>query len=124
MSSNYRELKKKWYAKLKNSGFEDIERNEDLLKRPSSVVFGDYRKIAFGIAKFEYYQMAARFLNEHDFKNNRERIIWEYHANGISIRNIVKLLKKVRIKTYRRAVWNIITRLRATMKDQYMVQDE
>ena len=119
--NQFNKLKAKWYKKLKASGFEDIELRHNNLKNRESL-FSDTRMISRFQAKQVYYQLATRFLNEYTFKNNRERIIWEYHANGISVRNIVKLLKKVRIKTYRRAVWVIIDNLRNSMKQKYMVK--
>lgn len=66
--------------------------------------------------------MATKFLNDYKFETNRERIIWEYHTEGISVRDIVKLLKKARLKrVYRRIVWETISKLENTMKKMYML---
>ncbi len=69
--------------------------------------------------------MAESFLNDYKFESRVERIIWEYHANGISIRDIVKLLQKVRIKRHKEQVNAVIMFLRAAMKKMYTnVYDE
>ncbi len=111
--SQFKKLQAKWYKKLKAEGFRDIE-----VVEPTTRVYGSQVTIE---AKQYYYQIANRFLTEHIFENKRDKIIWEYHANGMSIRNIVKTLKKVRIKTYRRAVWETVSKLRKIMKEKYLV---
>lgn len=133
--AEYKKLQKKWYKKLKETksseypnGFNDIERNEDLLK-DWALKFGDDRRLGNTSqitrdAKQQYYQLANQFLNEHAFDSNKEKTIWEYHSNGLSIRNIVKTLKKVRIRTHKNAVHAIIAKLRKIMKQKYMVLSE
>jgi hypothetical protein len=144
MSDDYEKLKKKWYAKLaktkdKNGEtFEDIEKNEyDFKPHQSSAIFtrtsgrsqSSLTPVAME-AKRDYYIMAEHFLNEHEFESRIERIIWEYHSNAISIRDIVKILNKVNSKRaygnkiYRDRVWNIINKLEALMFKKYLVQGE
>jgi hypothetical protein len=112
----------KWYAKLKRDGFDDIESDEDNLKVWSTIFFKKH-SIEQIQAKQAYYQMATNFLNDYKFNNNRERIIWEYHANGISLRDIGKVLKKAKIKkaTNRTDVWKVVKRLKLIMYDMYMI---
>lgn len=110
-----------WYSKLKKTGFKDIEQDEYHLK------FWDTgrlnRKDPNMINSTQsYYTMAEHFLNDHTFDNNSDRIIWEYHANGISARNITKTLNKVRkVKTNRTTVLQILKKLRDKMKLLYNV---
>lgn len=110
-----------WYKKLKRSGFEDIEMNETQLKRYSTD-FNTVTVVRTYEAKTEYYSMARRFLNSFQFETPRERIIWEYHSNAISCRNIAKILNKIsRKKTNKDLVNIIIKRLTKEMKKLYLV---
>lgn len=87
------DLRDKWYTKLANQGFEDIEDvhspNEMLLAWHASDLprrMTDNRHVA----TVAYYEAARDMLNWYTFKNRQERRIWELHAEGISIREIVK----------------------------------
>lgn len=117
-------LKDKWYGKLDKDEFNDIESDEDNLKVWSSFLFGKNRAGSqFGGWQFkaEYYYMASQFLEQYKFDNNRDKIIWDYHSNGISIAEIAKTLKKVKIKTTINIVQKTIIRLKLKMYDMYMV---
>lgn len=101
---NYEALKKIWYDKLEEeyksgkSDFYDIERHESTYRtyrHSSSNKYGKFSK-EWQDSKVEYYGMATRFLNEYEFTTELEHVIWEYHTNGISIRDITKLLNNVR----------------------------
>ncbi len=110
----YKELKAIWYKKLEKSGFEDIESDEDHLK--SWTADRVKKHIHTWREREQYYYMATEFLDTYKFETPLEKTIWEYHANGISVRDIVILLSKVRIKTNRDAVWLTIRRLVNRMK--------
>jgi hypothetical protein len=116
----FQELQTKWYEKLEKSGFKDIEKKHvGEMNWPSDFV-RESRMIGWQ-AKQEYYRMAEHFLTEHKFKNRLERIIWEYHANGISVRNIVVTLQKVKVKGLdRNVVWKIVNKLETIMKKKYL----
>lgn len=131
----YNTLRDKWYQKLEKvkddvypEGFTDIERDEDTLKVYSSDKFGARRPGHSDTlnqgggwqVKAAYYSMAERYLNEYPFETRREAVIWEYHANAISVRDIVKLLKKVRIQMKRTAVWELIKKHKVKMFELYM----
>jgi len=126
---SYAELRKKWYKKLERSGFEDQEINDYALKNPSYRYSHMDRRREYTMeqariywaSKHEYYYLANQFLHQYKFASVRERNIWEYHSNGISIRGIVKVLNKLPSKkTNRDAVFEIIKRLANTMKDMYL----
>jgi hypothetical protein len=112
-------LKKIWYKKLKKSGFEDIERDEYSLKyTTSNALFSKHGRIRTGthVMIQEYYYMAEHFLNSYTFASERDRVIWNYHTNGLSNDNIAKTLKKARIKKCGRwTVWRIINELKEIM---------
>jgi len=130
-----RQLKEIWYKKLKDKGFKDIEQDEYNLKRWSSEFVRhnhniDNKEISVRPknsrqkkdefeGKRDYYYYAEHFLNDYKFKSERDRIIWEYHINGISAPNISKLLKKVKINISITTVRVITKKLRKTMKEFY-----
>lgn len=123
-AESFADIQKKWYAKLKKSGFEDAERPEGdrfALKNPSEackrdIVIKDY------YAKLEYYSMARKFIHDYKFESNLEKVIWEYHSEGVSVRNIAKLLKKVKVmKPNKDNVALIVARLADEMKKMYLV---
>lgn len=120
---NYQKLKAEWYAKLKKSGFEDIEGDEDNLKIWSSTYFAHKLRTTHSgswQAKASYYSMAERFLQEYKFESNLDYAVWEYHANGISVRDITATLKKANVKTNRHYVWLIVRKLENEMKKAYL----
>lgn len=113
-NKEFAKLKSKWYGKLKKSGFQDIEKNEYDLVDKSYIFSRDYDPDKFR-AKEEYYRMAEEFLTNYHFQDNTDRFIWSQHAEGTSIRDIVKLLKVKRIKSYKFKVHAAINRLQRLM---------
>lgn len=108
---DYQSLKEVWYKKLERSGFEDIEKDELNLKQYSSR-FNQDAVVRNWYAKREYYSMAGQFLHTYKFGSNLEKVIWEYHTESISVRNIAKLLNKTKVtKTNKDKVLAVITKL-------------
>lgn len=120
----FKKLQEKWYSKLAKAGFEDVETKAGSLRNTSkSGGVIDKRRVTWE-SQAEYYYLAGTFLNEHTFKDEFERIIWEYHSLGLSIRNIVMTLNKVRRKkTDRQTVWEIVKPLREEMLRRYKVKE-
>lgn len=122
-NKNLKKIQKEWYAKLKDQGFTDIERDENTLHSYSTVFTRQQNTVHNGGWEFKeaYYRMAAHFLNDHEFKTLRERVIWEYHAEGISCRNISKLLKDAKLSsTCYVTIFKVMKRLRQEMLCLYM----
>ena len=121
---NYEELRDTWYKKLKDSGFEDIEQDEDTLKRWDSHYFTKRRNLTESggwQAKAAYYSMAGRFLNEYKFDTPLEQAVWEYHANGLGRRDISKILKAAKLtKLSHASIGIIIYKLKMKMYDMYL----
>lgn len=120
------ELKDKWYKKLAKSGFEDIEDKDHNLKKFHKNFFSSVPK-ELRTAKASYYQMAENFLGDYRFTDNIEKVIWDYHSNGISVREISMLLKKAKVRSFipkKSAIWLIIKRLRSSMYSMYLRGDE
>lgn len=117
----FNQLQDKWYDKLKKSGFEDLEYKNGSIRscKPSTARQKDP---SLRQATEEYYYMATHFLNDNKFENRLDQIIWEYHTNGISIRDIASTLNKTRRrhKFTKYAVEDVINRLVAQMKAKYL----
>lgn len=96
---SYQALKAEWDAKLKDSGFEDIEDSKERLKTP------DRRLISFGNREtlLNYYLALDSYLNTKTDLPDRDRRILELHSAGIH-------LKQIALKTevpYRTVKWLI-----------------
>lgn len=111
-SKNFKNLQVKWYSKLKKSGFEDQEHDEEHLKQYSGKTGIKDDQLRSGLTalgetyKYNYYLKAREFLDTFKFKNKTERKMWELHSEGIGIRVIAN-----KLKTYRRKVHETLQRL-------------
>lgn len=115
--ASYKKLKARWYAKLAAEGFNDIETAAGDLKQGSNRIAVREKSPIVLQAKAEYYQMAYGFLNSYRFDSHIDRIIWEYHSNGLSARSISKILtaaKVIKTKNHT-SIWQIVKRLRNIM---------
>lgn len=100
-AKSFKSLQTEWYKKLKDSGFNDIEQDEDNLTQWSSskIYRGQNNGASFEDAMLkremttEYYRLAGQFLHEHVFKNDKEKLIWRLHSEGLSLRDISATLK-------------------------------
>lgn len=86
---SFKALKDKWYGRLKEKGFTDIERDEEYLQSPSTR-FSRGENLDYDKSKEEYYRLAGHFLHDHRFVNDTERRVWELHSNGMSADEIAK----------------------------------
>lgn len=119
MDNKTKKLQKIWYKKLKSSGFNDLEHADGTMNSSSMVTHTWKTPLQIEVAT-AYYELANRFLNEYEFQSEIDRSIWEYHSNGISYRNIVKLLNKVNIRLKKDSIWRKISSLRSKMKARYL----
>lgn len=118
-SKEFKDLKDKWYKKAAKSGFKDIEQDEDNLIVWASHLFrATYDATKFQ-AKEEYYRAAGHFLHDYEFDSKRDRLVWEKHAEGLSIAKIVKELKKKNRKIHKMLVHEIIKRLASEMTSKW-----
>lgn len=83
----FEKLQRFCYQQLEASGFEDIEDESQRLKAHSQRFALNFTPESFE-AKAEYFRLAGQFLHEHSFKNDRDRLIWELHSQGLSTREI------------------------------------
>ncbi len=124
-SKDFLKLQREWDAKLAESGFEDIEQRrndqrdgecrEDKLKLWSSSFYGLHDNELLRDAQESYYRLAGQFLYDYPFKDKHDRLVWELHAGGMSRRNILKELKRRKVKTYTSKVQYAIERLAKEM---------
>ena len=96
----FRELRKEWYKRLDDSGFNDIERSgkrrQDLfneysgiLQKPLSVIRHKYNIFT------QYYYEIASFLSQNaTFLPRIDRKILELHGDGHTIQHISNYLRK------------------------------
>lgn len=131
LSAKDKKLQAQWYKRLAKEGFEDIEQDEDNLKRWDSMYFisrhtnfkgrgaGGAKDAKFSAIQFEsrqeYYQLAGAFLHEHEFETDKERLIWELHASGENLIDIYRTLKKMNKKVYLEGIDKTIKRLSEAM---------
>jgi hypothetical protein len=118
--TEYERIRDVWYKKLKDEGFEDIEHADGSINSGMPRSFGwndaDLRQLTQ-----DYYCMANHFLNEYEFESELEKTMWDYHTNGLSIRNITKILNDAKVtETNRIRVWKTIKKLEDIMKSLYL----
>lgn len=129
---DFNKLKKHWYAKLAKSGFKDIE---DFNNPDGKLIGGSHYPLRQGEeiqrpsgyeAKRDYYYLGNQFLLTHDFKTEIHRTIWQYHVEGISVRDIAEILHTTKIPKVRKidkmTVWNIIAKYRLLMKKEMKIK--
>lgn len=92
-----KQLQKKWYKKLKDTGFNDIEDTDsvnEMLKTWDSHYFIYVTTPEQFQARSDYYDRCSTFLNEHKFLTKLDKKIWELHSEGIPLRTAAKQVNK------------------------------
>lgn len=118
--TSFEELQALWYKKLKKSGFDDIEQAGGTANRTTT------RSINFLDPELRdtiesYYRMCHHFLNEYKFTTALEKAIWQYHSDGLSIRDVADTLRKLRRKKISKTkVGAIVKDLETIMKSRYL----
>lgn len=121
-TKEFKDLEKEWYDKLAKDGFKDLERQdrvgkkEERLKNGSVEIIQDRYTLEQFKIKEEYYRVAGQFLHNNKFKCSLDRLVWSLHSEGMSIRNIIKKLKKKGRTAYKDLIHGIIKRLADEMK--------
>lgn len=85
------DLKRSWYTKLEAVGFNDIEKNQT-----SAIAELNYRKNFKTTDTFEitrtYYDWARSKLSDSKFQDRKDKLIWKYHSEGFSRREIAPIV--------------------------------
>lgn len=108
---NLRALQKKWYKKLRDEGFVDIE--HPIHQHTESRYSTWYIPIKYAPETIEatqrYYELAGQLLFEYKFKTPKDKKIWALHSAGISYKDIsVELdvsVRKVQYLVEKLAKW-------------------
>lgn len=100
-----------WDKRLRDSGFQDAEKNGELIQWDSHYFHARYTPDEFQ-AKQEYYQWAEALTHTHPFKSETDRHIWKLHAEGMSVREIARKLKARGVQTHKDHVARTIVRIR------------
>jgi len=88
-AKQFKQLQAKWYAKLSKSGFEDIEANDNKLKRYDAEYFLS-TSVDKAMETLQYYKQCEEFLREHNFFSKSDRGIWRLHCTGMTEEEIAK----------------------------------
>lgn len=94
MKKPTKKLQDQWNRKLAKAGFVDAENRENgMLKKWHSF----YYQARFTPESFEerrrYFELATAWLNDGTFETGRHKTAWAHHCEGLSYREIAKLMK-------------------------------
>jgi phosphopantothenoylcysteine synthetase/decarboxylase len=93
----YKKLKSRWYKKLRDSGFNDIENEDGSLKAEV-----DPRTVANAMntkeSRVEYYEKATEFLATYKGFTAEQRKIWSLHCTGLGA---IKIARQLEITLYK-----------------------
>ena len=93
-------LRDEWYAKAKESGFEDLEVLDEITHQPGSLMRGvspgdlgrSERRIAYKASSEEYYRLARQHV--WTLPRGPQRHTARLHADGLSNREVVEAITK------------------------------
>ena len=115
-SNDFKKLKDKWYKKLEQNGFEDIElSHRDSLIRWHHADFQYFYSPESFRQKEYYFYLANQFLNQYQFESEVEKKIWQLHSEGMGCREIYR---KTRWKS-KSTIHLVICKLKQIMKAYY-----
>lgn len=144
-SKEFKQIQKEWYGKLKDTGFQDIEKDETYLLKSSFMHVRLQGKhpvpvrdmtakqkteagklwLSYINQKSEYYRIAEHFLNRHKFAKPLDKFIWKNHSEGVSLRSISKLLKEeLNVTLERDAVHAVVKKYSKIMLKEYRESSE
>lgn len=112
-TKEFEKLEKKWYDKLKKSGFEDAEKTvagEKLLKKfaKSLTYFPQVNSIVVREGRAYYYQMAEQKANAATYSEDWHKTVMLKHAEGLNNVEISKELMKQKVSKTRQQVAAVI----------------
>jgi len=119
---NFKQLQKEWYAKLKKSGFKDIEKTEYVFVNHLHRVPKPMKEKAYlgeqprWKIQEEYYTNARHFATNYEFPSELDAAIWTYHSEGLGCRAIAKILNDANIKIQKTKINDLIRKYAITMR--------
>jgi len=116
-SEEFRELRKLWMKKLKDSGFKDIERHHSEYRLVQEYDDIRLRKHFRSMDSVDYYYSEAmEFLEFHSFKDETDREIWEGHVQGMTARETLRMITR-RKPLSRRGVLKRLKQMKDVFKE-------
>lgn len=117
-ASNLEKLQIKWYRVLKKTGFDDIEYGDGSSRRGTPNL---KNKAPLQVEAIEsYFRMARHFLIDHQFERDIDKTIWAYYSEGLSYRDIAKILEKIKVKNLKKSqIETIIKNIESEMLKKY-----
>lgn len=116
-SKEFKDLQTKWYDKLEDAGFKDVEQDEDNLKVWESHLMIKQFTPDTIMYTLEYYSLARAFNHDHIFLSPYHKAVWQHHSEGLTTREISDLLKR-RFRTQstsKNSIWRIINKYKKVM---------
>lgn len=99
----FKKLQAKWYRKLKRTGFKDIEARGTLSSRgngaKSNAVWVNAEVIE---ERSAFYRLASQFFHDFDWKDKKDKRIWELFADGKSVQQIANAIGYSKGGTHKR----------------------
>lgn len=118
LKPEHKSLEVIWYQKLKEDGFKDIE-DTSMEGRPllcwHNFKFKNIPNIKIESSKI-YYEKAKTLLMNHIFENETEKTIWSLHSEGLSKRQIEKVIQNSEKPYKREMIGKIINKIIKAMK--------
>lgn len=118
-TAEFKKLNKEWAKKLAESGFNDLEKNEDeYVVRPEEITtkfnddsFGSYVEFVEN-SGLDYYQFCHQILREFPFKREIDKVVFENYTEGKTVREISTKLAEQGLKALKKtAVDEIIKKI-------------
>ena len=116
-NESYKKLKKKWYKKLRDSGFVDIEAGQ-----PPNDKYFRTRLKNNASATLHYFRLARNFYSHYNFASNSDQALWFWHSEGASMRQIIKKYRKKFKKSM--SVYWVHTQIHRLIKEMYRWNQE
>lgn len=99
-SDEFKRLKKDWYKKLSDEGFDDIELPSGFVVPAFS--HKTHKKDVNYEAQAEYYDQCLSYLHYGKFTKKMDKEVWELHCDGVTVRATAKKLGLSQSSVFRR----------------------
>jgi hypothetical protein len=112
LTKKFKLLQKKWYEKLREADFVDVEHEFDgefeLTQRSSNA----YRQASFIVreSKVDYYRLIGHYTHNEKFDDPVDEIVMKMVAEGAKIKAVSEELKRQGFKCHRQTIRYIIRR--------------
>lgn len=113
-NKKFQALRRQWYDKLKKTGFKDLEHTSNngavspYLTRNST---GTLRN-QYDVSTVLYFQIVANFATHYPFDSKLDRLIMQFHADGMPYREMSRKIKDLTDSTVKASPATICNRLK------------